>query len=68
MSSSTASSSEDAPALPIPALPDLRFEQSYLATVRQFLHEPERTTSEPGLWHAPLHVEWYVSSFIPSVL
>lgn len=43
-SSSSSSSSDGGLAAKIPTLPDLRFEQSYLATIRGFLHE-ERPSS-----------------------
>ncbi|CBQ67512.1 conserved hypothetical protein [Sporisorium reilianum SRZ2] len=38
-SSSSSSTSDDGLASKLPTLPDLRFEQSYLATIRGFLHE-----------------------------
>lgn len=46
-SSSSYRSSDAARAAKLPALPDLRFEQSYLATIRSFLHErhPSSLTS-----------------------
>ena len=45
-SSSSYRSSDAARAAKLPALPDLRFEQSYLATIRSFLHE--RHPSSPN--------------------
>lgn len=45
-SSSSGSSSSDAGiAAKLPTLPDLRFEQSYLATIRGFLHEDRPSAS-----------------------
>ncbi|KAJ9477053.1 hypothetical protein PHBOTO_000721 [Pseudozyma hubeiensis] len=43
--SSSSSSSEDALTSKLPTLPDLRFEQSYLATIRNFLHEEQPSSS-----------------------
>ncbi|SNX81429.1 uncharacterized protein MEPE_00134 [Melanopsichium pennsylvanicum] len=43
-SSYTSESSEDGIAVKLPTLPDLRFEQSYLATIRNFLHEEQPST------------------------
>ena len=46
-SHSSSSSSDDGLVAKLPTLPDLRFEQSYLATIRGFLHEdrPEDSSS-----------------------
>lgn len=43
--SSSSSSSDDALISKLPTLPDLRFEQSYLATIRNFLHEEQPSSS-----------------------
>ncbi|GAC96692.1 hypothetical protein PHSY_004275 [Pseudozyma hubeiensis SY62] len=43
--SSYSSSSNDALIAKLPTLPDLRFEQSYLATIRNFLHEEQPSSS-----------------------
>ncbi|CCF53837.1 uncharacterized protein UHO2_00928 [Ustilago hordei] len=46
-SSSSSSSSDGGLTSKLPTLPDLRFEQSYLATIRNFLHEdPPCSTSQ----------------------
>lgn len=46
-SSSSSSSSDGGLTSKLPTLPDLRFEQSYLATIRNFLHEdPPSSTSQ----------------------
>lgn len=46
-SSSSSSSSDAGLTSKLPTLPDLRFEQSYLATIRNFLHEDKPTSSSP---------------------
>ena len=44
--SSSASARPEKPKLPITAIPDMRFEQSFLASIRGFVHEVEHDTAE----------------------